>query len=57
MQQVEYRNHLCPVWPPHLKKEIVELQKVQKRAIKMVAGLEHHTYEEKVQQKEIQREI
>ena len=37
-------------WTPHLKKDIIELEKVQKRATKMIKGMEHHRYEGRLQQ-------
>ena len=33
----------------HLKKDIVELEKVQKRVTKMITGLGHLLYEERLQ--------
>ena len=36
-------------WLPHLKKDIVELEKVQKRVTKMITGLGHLPYEERLQ--------
>ena len=33
---------------PHLKQDIIELEKVQKRATKMIKGLEHLPYEGKL---------
>ena len=36
-------------WSLHLKKDIVEVEKVQKRVIKMMTGLGHLPYEEKLQ--------
>ena len=32
-------------WSPHLKKDIIELEKGQKRATKMIKGLERLPYE------------
>ena len=36
-------------WSPHLKKDIVEVEKVQKRVTKMMTGLGHLPYEERLQ--------
>ena len=35
-------------WLPHLKEDIVELEKVQKRVTKMITGQEHLLYEERL---------
>jgi len=42
---VEYANI---VWHPYLKKDIELLERVQHRATKMVPGLRHLTYEERL---------
>ena len=36
-------------WSPHLKKDIVEMEKVEKSATKMMPGLGHFPYEERLQ--------
>ena len=37
-------------WSPHLKQDIIELEKVQKGATKMIKGLEHLPYEGRLHQ-------
>ncbi|MDF7910158.1 hypothetical protein P4822_14885, partial [Listeria monocytogenes] len=38
-------EHCMQIWSPHLKKDILELEKVQKRVTKMMRGMEQLPYE------------
>ena len=41
-------EHCVQAWGPQYRKDMVLLEQVQKRAIKMIRGLEHLSYEERL---------
>jgi hypothetical protein len=41
-------DYCCQAWRPYMKKDIEILEKLQRRATKMVFGLQNYTYEERL---------
>ena len=47
------RPHLeyaIPVWRPYLRKDIVMMEKVQRRMTRMIPGMQNKTYEERLKE-------
>jgi len=45
-----HREHCVQAWGPQHRKDVELLEQIQRRATKMVKGLEHLSYEEKLRE-------